>query len=87
MKKELAGKNLLDKNNFSDGFQELETYFHMFTGRRARQGPAMNGMDASQLVGLYQMMKVLKDLAAISNYRIENNKIEDLSHVMNGGDM
>jgi hypothetical protein len=87
MEKELAEKNLLGEDNFSDGFQELKLYLTMFTGRRARQGPAMNGMDSSQLVGLYQMMKVLKDLEAIYNYRIKNNKIEDLSHVMNGGDM
>lgn len=87
MKKELEEKNLLGEDNFSDGFQELTTYFHMFTGRRARQAPAMNGMDAAQLVGFYQMMKVLKDLEAIYNYRIKHNKIEDLSSVMNGGDM
>ncbi|WP_320172906.1 multiheme c-type cytochrome [Maridesulfovibrio sp.] len=87
MNKELAEKNLLGKDPLSDGFLQLKQYLYMYAGRRARQGAAMAGADMAQLQGLYTIVKVFKDLEAIYNYRIKNNKIEELSTVMNGGDI
>ena len=84
MEKELADKKLLGEDKWNDGFHELKFHLYHFAGRRARMGTAMHGPDVAQLQGLFQMMQVFKDLEAIYNYRLKNNKIEDLSHVMDG---
>ena len=85
MKKELAAKGLLGKDPWKDGFQELMYYLWHHTGRRARQGAAMNGPDYAHWHGFFQVFQVYKDLQQIHDYRMKNNKIETLSTVMNSG--
>ncbi len=85
MKKELADKGLLKKDPWKDGFQELMYYLWHHTGRRARQGSAMNGPDYAHWHGFFQVFQVYQDMQAIHDYRIKNNKIEELSHVMSSG--
>lgn len=85
MKKELADKNLLKKDPWKDGFQELAYYLWHHTGRRARMGAAMNGPDFAHWHGTFQMFQLVKDMEDIYNWRIKNNKIEDMSTVMSTG--
>jgi len=85
MKEELKAKGLLKKDKWNDGFQELMYYLWHHTGRRARQGSAMNGPDYAHWHGFFQVFQVYKDMKAIHDYRIKNNKIEELSHVMSSG--
>ncbi len=82
MKKALAEKNLLKQDKWRDGFQELMYYLWHHTGRRARQGAAMNAPDYAHWHGTFQMFQVFKDMQDIYSYRIKNNKIEELSTVM-----
>ena len=82
MKKVLADKGLLKKDPWKDGFQELMYYLWHHTGRRARQGAAMNAPDYTHWHGTFQMFQVYKDMEDIYDYRIRNNKIEELSTVM-----
>ncbi len=82
MKKELKEKGLLKKDPWRDGFQELEYYLWHHVGRRARMGAAMNGPDYAHWHGFFQVFQVFMDMQDIYNYRIKNNKIEDLSTVM-----
>ncbi len=82
MKKELKEKGLLKKDPWRDGFQELEYYLWHHTGRRARQGSAMNAPDYAHWHGFFQVFQVYLDMEDIYNYRIKNNKIEELSTVM-----
>ncbi len=82
MKKDLADKGLLKKDPWEDGFQELMYYLWHHTGRRARQGAAMNAPDYAHWHGTFQMFQVYKDMQDIFNWRIKNNKIEELSTVM-----
>ncbi|MDO9565735.1 MAG: multiheme c-type cytochrome [Candidatus Desulfaltia sp.] len=82
MKKELADKGLLKKDPWKDGFQELMYYLWHHTGRRARQGAAMNAPDYAHWHGTFQMFQVYKDMEDIYDYRMKNNKIEELSTVM-----
>jgi len=85
MKKELSEKGLLKKDPWRDGFQELMYYLWHHTGRRARQGAAMNGPDYAHWHGFFQVFQVYKDMEDLYKWRIENNKIEDLSTVMSTG--
>ncbi|WP_321367688.1 ammonia-forming cytochrome c nitrite reductase subunit c552 [uncultured Desulfuromusa sp.] len=85
MKKELAEKGLLGKDPWDDGFQELMYYLWHHTGRRARQGTAMFGPDYAHWHGFFQVFQVVKDMQAIYNWRLKNNKIEELSTVMSTG--
>ncbi len=85
MKKELAAKGLLGKDPWKDGFQELMYYLWHHTGRRARQGAAMNGPDYAHWHGFFQIFQVYKDLQQIYDWRMKNNRIEDLSTVMSSG--
>jgi len=85
MKKELAAKNLLKKDPWKDGFQELMYYLWHHTGRRARQGAAMNGPDYAHWHGFFQVFQVYKDMEDLYDYRMKNDKIEELSTVMDGG--
>ncbi len=85
MKNDLKSKNLLKDDPWSDGFQELNYYLWHHTGRRARQGTAMFGADYTQWHGFFQIFQVYKDMEDIYDYRIKNNKIEELSTVMNSG--
>ena len=82
MKADLAKKGLLGKDPWQDGFQELMYYLWHHTGRRARQGAAMNAPDYAHWHGFFQMFQVYQDMEAIYRNRIENNKIEELSTVM-----
>ncbi len=82
MKEDLAKKGLLKKDPWKDPFLELTYYLWHHTGRRARQGAAMNAPDYAHWHGTFQMFQVLKDMEDIYNYRVKNNKIEDLSPVM-----
>lgn len=82
MKKELAAKNLLGKDPWKDGFQELMYYLWHHTGRRARQGAAMNAPDYAHWHGFFQMFQVYQDMEAIYNVRLKTGKIEELSTVM-----
>jgi len=85
MKKELAEKKLLKKDPWRDGFQELMYYLWHHTGRRARQGSAMNAPDYAHWHGFFQIFQVYMDMEDIYNNRIKNNKIEDISPVMSTG--
>ncbi len=85
MKKELAAKGLLKKDPWKDGFQELMYFLWHHTGRRARQGSAMNGPDYAHWHGFFQVFQVYKDMQDIYEYRMKNNKIEELSTVMSTG--
>jgi len=82
MKADLKKKGLLGKDPWQDGFQELMYYLWHHTGRRARQGTAMNAPDYAHWHGFFQMFQVYQDMEAIYKYRIKNNKIEELSTVM-----
>jgi len=82
MKKELADKGLLKKDPWRDGFQELDYFLWHHTGRRARQGAAMNAPDYAHWHGFFQVQQVFKDMQDIYDYRIKHNKIEEVSHVM-----
>ena len=85
MKNTLAEKGLLKEDPWRDGFQELFYYLWHHTGRRARQGTAMNGPDYSHWHGFFQVFQVYKDMEDLYNWRMANGKIEDLSHVMSSG--
>ena len=82
---DLKEKKLLKDDPWKDPFQELIYYLWHHTGRRARQGAAMNGPDYAHWHGFFQIFQVYKDMEDIYNYRIENNKIEELSTVMSTG--
>jgi len=85
MEADLKAKNLLKRDPWKDGFQELQYYLWHHTGRRARQGAAMNAPDYAHWHGFFQMFQVYKDMQDIYDYRIKHNKIEELSHVMSTG--
>lgn len=85
MKKELKEKGLLKEDPWQDPYQELMYYLWHHTGRRARQGTAMNGPDYTHWHGFFQMFQVLGDMKAIYEYRLEHGKIEELSPVMSSG--
>ncbi|RLD92649.1 MAG: beta-ketoacyl-ACP synthase, partial [Aquificota bacterium] len=82
MLQDLKKRNLLKKDPWSDGFQELYYFLWHHVGRRARQGAAMDGPDYAHWHGFFQLFQVFKDMQAIYNYRVKHNKIEELSHVM-----
>ena len=82
MKKGLADKSLLKKDPWKDPFQELMYYLWHHTGRRARQGAAMNAPDYAHWHGTFQMFQLYKDMEDLYDYRIKNNKIEEISPVM-----
>ncbi len=85
MKKQLAEKGLLKKDPWDDGYQELMYYLWHHTGRRARQGTAMNGPDYAHWHGFFQVFQVFKDMKNIYNYRVDTNSIEKLSSVASTG--
>lgn len=85
MKDDLKAKGLLKDDAWSDGFQELLYYLWHHTGRRARQGAAMFGPDYTHWHGFFQIFQVYKDMEEIYNWRIKNNKIEEMSTVMSTG--
>lgn len=82
MKADLKAKGLLGKDPWQDGFQELLYYLWHHTGRRARQGAAMNAPDYAHWHGFFQVFQVYQDMEAIYNQRIKNNKIEEVSTVV-----
>ena len=85
MKEDLKAKGLLKDDPWSDGFQELLYYLWHHTGRRARQGAAMFGPDYTHWHGFFQVFQVYKDMEEIYNWRIKNNKIEEMGTVMSTG--
>lgn len=85
MKKELAEKGLLKKDKWKDPFQELMYYLWHHAGRRARHGAAMDGPDYAHWHGFFQVFQIYKDMEDLYEWRIKNNKIEDLSPVMSTG--
>lgn len=85
MKKDLEAKHLLKQDPWKDPFQELMYYLWHHTGRRARHGAAMNGPDYAHWHGFFQVFQVYKDMEDLYEWRIKNNKIEDLSPVMSTG--
>jgi len=82
MKKELAEKNLLGKDPWNDGFQELMYYLWHHTGRRAKQGAAMNGPDYAHWHGFFQVFQLYMDMQNIYKQRIKTGKIEEVSTVV-----
>ncbi len=85
MKKELKDKGLLAKDPWQDGFQELMYFLWHHTGRRARQGAAMNGPDYAHWHGFFQVFQVYSDMKAIYEQRLKTGKVEELSTVMSTG--
>lgn len=82
MQNDLKEKKLLGADPWQDGFQELAYYLWHHTGRRARQGAAMNAPDYAHWHGFFQVFQVYQDMEAIYKFRIKNNKMEELSTVM-----
>ncbi len=82
---ELKEKKLLKEDPWKDPFQELYYYLWHHTGRRARQGAAMNGPDYAHWHGFFQVFQLVKDMEDLYEGRIKNNKIEELSPVMSTG--
>ncbi len=82
MHKELADKGLLGKDPWNDGFQELEYYLWHHTGRRARQGAAMNAPDYAHWHGFFQVFQVYQDMVNIYKQRLKTGKIEEVSTVV-----
>jgi hypothetical protein len=85
MKKTLKSKNLLGKDPWKDGFQELMYYLWHHTGRRARMGSAMGAPDYAHWHGFFQVFQVYQDMENIYNERIRTNKVERISTVVSGG--
>ena len=79
---DLRSRGLLKDDPWSDGFQELYYFLWHHTGRRARQGAAMNGPDYVHWHGYFQIFQVYKDMKAIYKYRVKHGRIEELSRVM-----
>ncbi|MBC2745381.1 MAG: beta-ketoacyl-ACP synthase [Desulfosarcina sp.] len=82
MKAELKEKGLLGPDPWQDGFQELEYYLWHHTGRRARQGAAMNAPDYAHWHGFFQMFQVYQDMQNIYNARLKSGKVEEVSTVV-----
>ncbi len=82
---ELKAKGLLKKDKWKDPIQELYYYLWHHNGRRARHGAAMDGPDYAHWHGFFQMFQMYKDIQDIYDYRMKNNKIEELSPVMSTG--
>ncbi len=82
---DLKAKGLLKEDKWKDSIQELYYYLWHHTGRRARHGAAMDGPDYAHWHGFFQIFQVYKDIEDIYNYRMKNNKIEELSPVMSTG--
>ncbi len=82
---ELKAKGLLKKDKWKDPIQELYYYLWHHNGRRARHGAAMDGPDYAHWHGFFQMFQMYKDMQDIYDYRMKNNKIEELSPVMSTG--
>ncbi len=85
MKNDLRGKGLLAKDPWNDGFQELYYYFWHHTGRRARQGAAMNGAASAHADGFFLLFQQYKDMEAIYQYRLKESGVEPLSGVYHTG--
>ena len=82
MQDELKAKNLLGPDPWQDGFQELTYYLWHHTGRRARQGAAMNAPDYAHWHGFFQVFQVYQDMQNIYNTRLKTGKIEATSPVI-----
>jgi len=82
MKEDLKAKNLLGPNPWLDGFQELEYYLWHHTGRRARQGAAMNAPDYAHWHGFFQVFQCYQDMENIYKMRLESGQIEKYSPVI-----
>ena len=79
---EEKAKGLLGKDPWQDGFQKLLYYLWHHTGRRARQGAAMNAPDYAHWHGFFQVFQVYQDMEVIYGQRMKNNKIEEVSTVV-----
>ena len=77
MRAELAEKNLLKENPWTDEFQILYYYLWHHEGRRARQGAMMNAPDYAHWHGFFELQQDLYKLEAIYNKRIETGQIEE----------
>jgi len=85
MLEDLKAKKLVKDDPWKDPFQELFYYLWHHTGRRARQGAAMNGPDYAHWHGFFQVFQVYKDMEDIYDYRTKHGTIEELSPVMSSG--
>ncbi len=85
MKAELKEKGLLGPDPWKDGFQELMYYLWHHTGRRARQGAAMNAPDYAHWHGFFQVFQVYQDMENIYNARLKSGKVEEVSTVVSTG--
>ncbi len=85
MKAELKEKGLLGPDPWQDGFQELMYYLWHHTGRRARQGAAMNAPDYAHWHGFFQVFQVYQDMQNIYNARLKSGKVEEVSTVVSSG--
>lgn len=82
MKEELKAKGLLGPDPWQDGFQELFYYLWHHTGRRARQGAAMNAPDYAHWHGFFQVFQVYQDMQNIYKRRMKTGKVEEFSPVI-----
>jgi len=85
MKDELKEKGLLGPDPWQDGFQELMYYLWHHTGRRARQGAAMNAPDYAHWHGFFQMFQVYQDMENIYKQRLKTGNVEEVSTVVSSG--
>lgn len=73
---ELAEKELLKENPWTDEFQIVYYYLWHHEGRRARQGAMMGGPDYAHWHGFFELQQDLYKLEEIYNKRIETGQIE-----------
>ncbi|MBU1917399.1 MAG: multiheme c-type cytochrome [bacterium] len=74
---ELASKNLLKKNPWTDEFQKVFYYLWHHEGRRARQGAMMGGPDYAHWHGFFELQQDLYKLQEIYAKRLKAGKIEE----------
>ena len=74
---ELAEKELLKDNPWTDEFQIVYYYLWHHEGRRARQGAMMGAPDWAHWHGFFELQQDLYKLEAIYDKRIETGQIEE----------
>ncbi|MBN1303682.1 MAG: hypothetical protein JXA13_04540 [Anaerolineales bacterium] len=76
MRAELAQKDLLGENPWTDEFQVLYYYLWHHEGRRTRQGAMMGGPDWAHWHGFFELQQDIYRMKEIYEQRIETGVIE-----------